>query len=76
MRERPIPNTFKKFKIFLGLTRYYHKFFNNYGKIETTLTKLLKKEAFSWTKETTNFFEVLKEAMCKTLILVTLTPQK
>jgi hypothetical protein len=72
MREWPIPKKIKKLRGFLGLTRYYHKFFKNYGQITTPLTTLLKKEAFSWIKTTTKSFEKLKEAMCTTPILATL----
>ena len=41
----------------------------NYGRIAVPLTTLLKKYAFSWTRETTMTFEHLKEAMCLTLVL-------
>ena len=44
----------------------------SYGQIETPLTTLLKKEAFSWTEEATKAFEKLKESMCTTLVLATL----
>jgi hypothetical protein len=71
MREWPIPKTLKKLRRFLGLTEYYHKFVKNYGQIETPITTLLNKEAFSWTEEATKAFEKLKEAMCTTLVLAT-----
>jgi hypothetical protein len=69
MREWPIPKTLKKLRGFLGLTDYYHKFSHDYGQIVAPPTTLLKKGAFSWTEETTKYFENLKEAMCTTLIL-------
>jgi len=53
------------------LTGYYCKFVKNYGRIETPLTKLPKKDAFSWTPETTKAFEHLKEEMCQTSVLAT-----
>jgi hypothetical protein len=71
MREWPIPKTLKKLRGFLGLTSYLRKFVKNYGQITTPLIRLLKKEAFSWTKEATKSFEKLKEAMCKTPFLAT-----
>lgn len=71
MREQPIPNTLKKRKGFLGLRGYCHKFVKNYCQIATALTKLLNKEAFSWTKEATKVFEELKEEMCTTPIMAT-----
>ena len=43
-REWKIPKTLKKLRVFLGLTTYYHKFVNNYGKIVAHITTLLNKE--------------------------------
>jgi hypothetical protein len=53
------------------LTGYYHNIFKNCGQIATPLRKILNKEAFSWTQETTKTFEKLKDAMCTTPILAT-----
>jgi len=71
IREWTIPKTLKKLRGFLGLRGYYRKFVKNYGQTTTTLTTLLKKEAFSWKEEETKDFEKLKEAMCTTLVLTT-----
>jgi hypothetical protein len=66
------PKTLKILKGFLGLTRYYHKFFQNYGKIVSPLTALLKKNAFIWNLVADQSFQALKEAMCMTLVLALL----
>jgi hypothetical protein len=54
---------------FLGLTRYYYKFVQNYGKIAAPLIALLKNNAFNWTPTTHQSFHALKEAMFKTPFL-------
>jgi hypothetical protein len=63
MMDWPILKTLKNLRGFLGLTGYYHKFFWNYGRIEEPLTRLTKKDAFSWNLEETKYFEQLKEEM-------------
>jgi hypothetical protein len=60
MMDWKIPKKLKNLGGFLGLTGYYHKFVRHYGRIETTLMTLTKKDVFSWTPEETKFFEQLK----------------
>jgi hypothetical protein len=57
IRECIILKTLKNIRGFLGLAGYYRKFFKSYGQIEAPITTLLNKEAFSWTQETTKYFE-------------------
>jgi hypothetical protein len=69
MQHWPHPKTLKILHGFLGLTIYYRKFVNNYGKIVAPLTALLKKNSFTWTPAAAQDFQTLKMAMCTTPIL-------
>jgi hypothetical protein len=71
MREWTIPKNLKKLRVFLGFTGYYCNIVKKNGQIATPITTLLKKELFSWTEETTKYFEYIKEVMCKTHVLDT-----
>lgn len=72
MVEWPIPKTIKALQGFLGLTSYYSKFVWDYGKINASLTALLKKEAFRWTEAAEEAFTKLKHAMTTTPVLALL----
>ena len=60
MMDLSIPKTLKNIRGFLGLTGYYYKFVWNYGRIESPLSTLLKKDTFSWTPEATQYFQQRK----------------
>jgi hypothetical protein len=48
MMSWSIPKTLNNLRGFFGLTGYYHKFLQNYGRIAMHLTTLTKKDTFSW----------------------------
>jgi len=54
---------------FLGLTRYYIKLVEGYGKIAWSLTQQLKKDQFQWNAAAKEAFEKLKVAMTRVLVL-------
>jgi hypothetical protein len=68
MQDWPQPKTLKFFHGFLGLTGYYRKYVNHYGKITSPLSNLLKNNSFNWTTATHQAFHALKEDMCTTPI--------
>jgi hypothetical protein len=72
IKDWPHPKTLKILHGFLRLIGYYRMFVKNYGKIETLLTALLKKNSFTWTPTATQAFQTLKMAMCTTIILALL----
>jgi hypothetical protein len=71
MMEWSIPKTLKALRGSFGLTGYYSKFFWIYGIIEAPLMTLNNKDAFSWTPKETQYFEKLKEVVCKAHFLTT-----
>lgn len=63
MLQWPTPKNVTKLCSFLGLTGYYRRFVLNYGILAASLTKLLHKDAFQWSEEATEAFNMLKNAM-------------
>ncbi|CAM8886868.1 unnamed protein product [Rhodiola kirilowii] len=62
----PLPTNPKQLRGFLGLTGYYRKFVAKYMDITAPLTRLLKKDLFMWTHDTTAAFNRLQEALVTT----------
>ncbi|VDH91891.1 Hypothetical predicted protein [Mytilus galloprovincialis] len=68
--EYPIPKTVKQLRSFLGMCNYYRKFIQNYSKICSSLTTLLKKDVkFDWTTKQDDAFNTLKQKLTTAPIL-------
>lgn len=65
----PLAQSIKALRGFLGLTRYYRKFFKWYSVIAKPLTALHKKGNCKWTPKAERAFQLLKEATTQTLVL-------
>ena len=69
MVQWPLPWSPKAMRGFLELTRYYRKFIQDYGKIATPLTNMLKKNSFKWNTKAEEALQRLKEAMTQAPVL-------
>uniref|UniRef100_A0A914DQ94 RNA-directed DNA polymerase n=1 Tax=Acrobeloides nanus TaxID=290746 RepID=A0A914DQ94_9BILA len=70
MKNFPIPKNLKDVQRFNGLVGYYRKFIPGYSGIAQPLYKLMKKSVkFEWTSDCQKAFEILKETVCKDIVL-------
>jgi len=60
---QPQPHSARGLRGFLGLAGYYQKFIQGFGVIAAPLTRLLRRDAFSWDEEAEAAFQALKGAL-------------
>jgi hypothetical protein len=65
----PQPSSAQGIRGFLGLAGYYRKFIREFGLIAAPLTRLLRRDAFTWDNDTEAAFEALKGALTSGPIL-------
>jgi hypothetical protein len=64
------PTTIHQFRSFLGLARYYRRFFSDFSKIVKPITGLLKNDTkFDLSSKCNEAFEQLKVLLTTTLVL-------
>lgn len=66
----PYPKSVKQVRAFLGLTGYYRRFIERYAQLAAPLSDLLRKDNFHWDEKTTNAFNLLKERLITTPVLI------
>jgi hypothetical protein len=59
----PQPRSVRGLRGFLGLVGYYRKFIREFGLIAAPLTRLLRRDAFTWDDDAEAAFEALKGAL-------------
>jgi hypothetical protein len=65
----PVPRSVRAVRAFLGLVGYYRCFIVGYDDIATPLTRLLKKEGFTWTAKAEAAFRTLQHALTTAPVL-------
>ena len=67
----PTPRTKKELQRFLGMARYYMKFFQNFSDVASPLTNLLAKNVkYVWSEKTENGFNKIKGILISEPVLV------
>ena len=75
--EWPEPKNLKEVQAFLGFANFYQRFIQDYSKVVTLLTTLIKKEQpFNWGKEQQDAFHKLKKKFILAPILASFDPEK
>ena len=71
IKQVPLPQTKKYLQSFLGHINFIRRFIPNLVEVIKPILKLLKKDAkFEWSEEGRKAFKTIKEAIAKSLVLV------
>ena len=75
--EWPVPKKVKDVQSFLGLVNFYRRFIEQFSKIVTLLSKLIRKDQpWEWTDQQQNAFDTSKMQFTSYLILITVDLDK
>lgn len=76
IKSMPIPSSVQELQRFLGMVNYLGSYIPNLAKKMENLRKLLKKDViFQWQESHTKEFNLLKDLLCKKLVLVYYNPK-
>ncbi|KAF4482546.1 Transposon Tf2-9 polyprotein [Colletotrichum fructicola Nara gc5] len=77
IKEWPVPNNLKEVQGFLGFVNFYRKFIKDYGKINTALTSLSRKDTpFTWEEPQQTAFQKIKDLIASEPVLIIPDPTK